>query len=108
MVKQPGMLEFMKDLNNRGWGAVNDLTRVHHSTGGLAGVPAPSAPSLPSISLAPMENSNSTTVKNNMKLNVIDDPNKVGNSLLNNEHTQDSFYVFLTENNQRVRQILQF
>lgn len=108
VVKQPGMLDFMKDLNNRGWGAVNDLTRVHHSTGGLAGVPAPSAPSLPSINLAPMENTNSTTVKNNMMLNVIDDPNKVGNSLLNNEHTQDSFYVLLTENNQRVRQILQF
>ncbi|AZS50641.1 hypothetical protein DM558_07545 [Entomomonas moraniae] len=108
VVKQPGMLDFMKDLNNRGWGAVNDLNRVHHSTGGLAGVPAPSAPSLPSINLAPMENTNSTTVKNNMMLNVIDDPNKVGNSLLNNEHTQDSFYVFLTENNQRVRQILQF
>lgn len=55
-----------------------------------------------------MENTNSTTVKNKMMLNVIDDPNKVGNSLLNNGHTQDSFYVFLTENNQRVRQILQF
>ncbi|AZS49987.1 hypothetical protein DM558_03985 [Entomomonas moraniae] len=81
---------------------------MHHSTGGLARVPAHSAPSLPSINFAPMENTNSTTVKNNMMLNVIDDPNKVGNSLLNNEHTQDSFYVFLTENNQRVRQILQF
>lgn len=70
VVRQHGMLAFLHDLNRRGWGAVNDLTRVHHSTGGLAGIPAPSAPNLPSINLAPMENTNSTTVQKRSKANI--------------------------------------
>lgn len=107
VVKQPGMLDFMKDLNNRGWGAVNDLTRVHHSTGGLAGVPAPSAPSLPSINLAPMENTNSTTVQNSIRLVTVKDENEFSKLINTHSGTRDSLKTFFIEENGFIKQILQ-
>ena len=45
VVQQPGALPFLHDFNTRGMGALNDwANRVHHATGGLAGIPAPASP----------------------------------------------------------------
>ncbi|HIE4801215.1 TPA: phage tail length tape measure family protein [Serratia marcescens] len=45
VVQQPGALPFLHDFNNRGMDALSDwANRVHHATGGLAGIPAPAAP----------------------------------------------------------------
>lgn len=44
VVQQPGALPFLHDFNSRGMDALNDwANRVHHATGGLAGIPAPAA-----------------------------------------------------------------
>jgi hypothetical protein len=46
VVKQPGALSFLEDFNQRGMSALDDWAgTVYHSTGGLAGTPAPAAPS---------------------------------------------------------------
>lgn len=45
VVKQPGALSFLEDFNQRGMTALDDWAgTVYHSTGGLAGTPAPAAP----------------------------------------------------------------
>ncbi|QQE90274.1 phage tail length tape measure family protein [Azotobacter chroococcum] len=52
VVQQPGALAFLDSFNRNGMAALDDYARrVHHATGGLAGVPAPALPrpSLPSL-----------------------------------------------------------
>lgn len=75
VVRQPGALEFLNDFNARGMAALNDWSRVHHSTGGLAGVPAPSMPS-PTLSreLASPANDNGAQGQGNglRIINVVD------------------------------------
>lgn len=118
VVKQPGMRAFMEDLNSRGWGAVSDLQRVKHATGGLAGTPAPnnfsapkvpSAPNIGSMDAGAIENinNNATTVKNSQNFYIVDDPNKVGDAILNSPHAQEAIDIYLTQNNQKVRSIIQ-
>lgn len=115
VVKQPGMLAFMQDLNSRGWGAVNDL-RVKHATGGLAGTPAPNnlsapiAPSAPNVdAMGDVDNinNNSTTLNNSQNFIIVDDPNKVGDAILNSPHAQEAIEIHLTQNSQKYRSILQ-
>lgn len=117
VVKQPGMRAFMEDVNSRGWGAVEDLQRVKHSTGGLAGSPtprvsapiAPSAPNIGSMDAGAIENvnNNSTTLKNSQNFYILDDPKKFSNSILNDEGTQEAIEIHLTQNSQKYRSIFQ-
>jgi hypothetical protein len=50
VVTQPGALDFLHDFNSRGMAALREWSAVHHATGGLAGVPAPSFPA-PAVDL---------------------------------------------------------
>lgn len=80
VVRQPGMLPLLHDINSRGWAALDDLVaRVHHATGGLAGVPAPAmpVPSLPGGRAAEPAASMSATLKNNQAFYLVDDPNRI-------------------------------
>lgn len=114
VVRQPGMLAFMKDLNNRGWGAIDDVARVRHATGGLAGSPAPNnfsapnAPSAPSISaMGGVENinNNQTSLENNQHFYFVDDPKKIANSIANNSNTQEAIFVYMQNNHQQFKTI---
>lgn len=71
VVRQPGALPFLEDFNRRGMSALDDwAAAVRHSTGGLAGVPAPAlpAPSLGNVQLAEPAKALSATV--NLKQRV--------------------------------------
>lgn len=106
VVRQPGMLAFLHDLNRRGWGAVHDLTRVRHSTGGLAGIPAPSVPSPISSMVQPITNTGSaTTVENAVNLHVYDDPNRIIGAATS-DAGMEQYYLKVERNPQRLKSIL--
>lgn len=106
VVRQPGMLAFLHDLNRRGWGAVHDLTRVRHSTGGLAGIPAPSVPSPISSMVQPVTNTGSaTTVENAVNLHVYDDPNRIIGAATS-DAGMEQYYLKVERNPQRLKSIL--
>jgi hypothetical protein len=83
VVKQPGMLPLLKDVNERGWDALHDWAgTVYHSTGGLAGVPAPAAPS-PVFDSGRMSEERALTanVANNFRFAALFDIEDVANQL---------------------------
>lgn len=83
VVQQPGALPFLYDFNARGMAALDDWTRrVHHATGGLAGVPAPTMPlpTLPGGKAAEPAAAMSATLKNNQNFYLVDDPNRIVDS----------------------------
>lgn len=83
VVKQPGMLPLLKDVNERGWEALHDWAgTVYHSTGGLAGVPAPAAPS-PVFDSGRMSEESALTanVANNFRFAALFDIEDVANQL---------------------------
>jgi hypothetical protein len=83
VVKQPGMLPLLKDVNERGWDALHDWAgTVYHSTGGLAGVPAPAAPS-PVFDGGRMSEESALTanVANNFRFAALFDIEDVANQL---------------------------
>ncbi|TQI78696.1 tail length tape measure protein [Serratia fonticola] len=48
VVQQPGALSFLHDFNREGMAALAGwIPRIHHATGGLAGIPAPAAIPMP-------------------------------------------------------------
>lgn len=107
---QPGMLPMLHDINARGWDAIYDWAgAVRHSTGGLAGVPAPSMPS-PTMGgrsrIADNAASMSTTVKNAVNLHVYDDPVRIAEAAFNSRAGQDSFFLMLSRDPGKVRSIL--
>ncbi|HFH4022023.1 phage tail length tape measure family protein [Pseudomonas aeruginosa] len=106
VVQQPGALAFLHDFNARGMAAVNDY-RVRHSTGGLAGLPAPALPSpgLANTRLAEPAKSMSTNLKNNVNLYAVQRPEDVA-SMAWGKAGQEHFLVYLQQNGAEVRQLL--
>lgn len=104
VVKQPGMLSFLNDLNNRGWEAVYDIPAVRHATGGLAGVPAPnvSSPELPFPKNGLAENNRSTTLKNNQMFVLSDDPQRIINTAFG-EKGMEVLQVEISKNPQKFK-----
>lgn len=77
VVRQPGMLPILHDINARGMAALQDwAARVRHATGGLAGVPAPAmpVPSLPGGRAADPAKNFSASVTNRLRIINAQDP----------------------------------
>lgn len=108
VVTQPGALGFLHDFNARGMAALDDWAhRVRHSTGGLAGVPAPAManPSLGNTRLAEPAKSMSTNLKNNVNLYAVQRPEDVA-GMAWGKAGQEHFLVYLQQNGAEVRQLL--
>ncbi|HEJ1440801.1 TPA: tape measure protein [Pseudomonas aeruginosa] len=108
VVTQPGALTFLDDFNARGMVAIDDWSsRIRHSTGGLAGVPAPAlpAPRLGNGRLAETGSSRSTMVKNAINLNLVDSPERIA-SVLATQAGTDVFTVMLSRDPAKFRSIL--
>lgn len=107
VVNQPGMLPLLDDINRRGLAALDGF-RVPHSTGGLAGVPAPALPSpgLASTRLAEPSKSMGATLKNNMTFNLIDDPQRIVSAAYTSREGQEAFTVMLSRDAARWRSVL--
>lgn len=108
VVTQPGALDFLHDFNARGMAALDDWSaRVRHSTGGLAGVPAPAlpAPSAPGGRLASPAAERSTTLKNSQTFNLIDSPERIA-EVLNSPLGDQAFTVVLSRDPAKFRTIL--
>lgn len=109
VVKQPGALPFLHDFNQRGMQALHDWSRriARHSTGGLAGVPAPAfpAPGLTINNLQEPAKAMSTTLKNSNALNLIDSPERI-TSALNTPAGTEAITVMLSNDPAKYRQIL--
>ncbi|MBG6673488.1 phage tail length tape measure family protein [Pseudomonas aeruginosa] len=106
VVQQPGALSFLHDFNARGMAAVNDY-RVRHSTGGLAGVPAPALPSpgLANTRLAEPAKESGTTLKNSQNFYLIDDPQRIGD-VMSGPVGNEAIAVALSREPGKFRQIL--
>lgn len=110
VVKQPGALPFLHDFNRRGMAALNDWAkRVGHSTGGLAGIPAPAFPApAPALGISniqePAKNM-STTLNNKIALNLIDSPERIAEAL-NTPAGTEALTVMLSNDPAKFRQIL--
>ncbi|NMY40901.1 hypothetical protein HBN76_06265 [Pseudomonas sp. WS 5013] len=111
VVTQQGMLPLLHDLNARGFAALDDwygARLAHHSTGGLAGVPAPAMPSpgLGGNRLADPAKSMSATLHNAINLHVYDDPQRIADSAFNSRAGQENFMLMLSRDPARYRSIL--
>lgn len=107
---QPGATDFLLDFNARGMQALHDWafrSAYHHSTGGLAGVPAPAlaAPSLGNTRLAEPAKNMSTTLKNAVNLYAVQRPEDVA-GMAWGKAGQEHFLVYLQQNGAEVRQLL--
>lgn len=73
-VEQPGAESFLHDFNRRGMAALEDWAPVYHSTGGLAGEPAPAMPSVGAGTLSDPAADKPATAQNNTVrfINVVD------------------------------------
>ena len=108
MVQQPGALPFLHDFNTGGMAALDDYARrVRHSTGGLAGVPAPAlpAPSLGSARLAEPAKALAATVHNSQTFNLIDSPERLA-SVINTPAGHEAVTVVLSRDPAKFRSIL--
>ncbi|SEI99783.1 Prophage tail length tape measure protein [Azotobacter beijerinckii] len=110
VVQQPGALDFLHAFNANGMAALDDYARrVHHATGGLAGVPAPAlpAPSLGTTRLAEPAKAMAATVKNAVNLHVYDDPMRITQAAFNSRQGEEDFVVMLSKDPAKYRSILQ-
>lgn len=109
VVKQPGALPFLHDFNQRGMQALHDWSRriAHHSTGGLAGIPAPAfpAPALGISNIQEPAKNMSTTLNNKIALNLIDSPERIADAL-NTPAGTEALTVMLSNDPAKFRQIL--
>lgn len=108
VVTQPGMLQKLHDINRHGRAALDASAVAYHSTGGLAGVPAPSYPEprLPNGGQPAEPSTNlSTTLKNNLALYLVDDPDRIREAVYKGAG-QDAFAVMLSRDPMKYRQIL--
>lgn len=108
VVKQSGALPFLHDFNRRGMAALNDWAkRIGHSTGGLAGVPAPAfpAPALGISNIQEPAKNMSTTLNNKIALNLIDSPERIAEAL-NTPAGTEALTVMLSNDPAKFRQIL--
>lgn len=106
VVKQPGMLAYLHDINSRGISAVNDYAkRISHSTGGIAGIPSALAnTSFKGVSFSE-NNSKATTVENAVNLHVYDDPQRIISSSFS-DVGMENYYLKIERNPQRLKSIL--
>lgn len=108
VVTQPGALPFLDDFNKRGMAALDDWAgAARHSTGGLAGVPAPAAPA-PVMSNGQMPEpaaGGATNLKNNINLYAIQNPEDVA-AMAWSRPGEEHFEMYLQKNGARVRQLL--
>lgn len=109
VVKQPGALPFLQDFNQRGMQALHDWSRriARHSTGGLAGIPAPAfpAPALGISNIQEPAKNMSTTLNNKIALNLIDSPERIADAL-NTPAGTEALTVMLSNDPAKFRQIL--
>jgi len=109
VVTQPGALGFLHDFNARGMAALDDWARaVHHSTGGLAGVPAPARPS-PNIGrgrLAEPSANFKTEVANNFRFNTFFDRDEMARSLGQSSTFRDVLIEVAQSNPRALREAL--
>ena len=109
VVKQPGALPFLHDFNQRGMQALYDWSRriAHHSTGGLAGIPAPAfpAPALGISNIQEPAKNMSTTLNNKIALNLFDSPERIADAL-NTPVGTEAMVVMLSNDPAKFRQIL--
>lgn len=108
VVTQPGALGFLADFNRRGMSALSDWAKpVYHSTGGLAGAPAPKlpAPIMPATQMDGPGAASSTVLKNAVHLHVAQDPESVAAAAWG-KAGQDHFLVYLQQNGSTVRQLI--
>lgn len=110
VVQQEGALPFLHDFNARGMAALDDYARrVHHSTGGLAGVPAPGmpAPGLASAGLADPAKSFSATLQNAQNFYLVDDPSRIADVAFNSRQGQEALFVAISRDPGRFRSLLE-
>lgn len=107
VVGQDGALDFLQDFNRRGMSALDDWARVRHSTGGLAGVPAPSmpAPNLGSGKLAEPASAFSATIPLTQNITVIDDPGRIAEAI-NTPLGEKNLMIVMKKNASTFRSIL--
>lgn len=110
VVQQEGALPFLHDFNARGMAALDDYARrVHHSTGGLAGVPAPDmpAPGLASAGLADPAKSFSATLQNAQNFYLVDDPSRIADVAFNSRQGQEALFVAISRDPGKFRSLLE-
>jgi phage-related minor tail protein len=99
VVQQEGALPFLHDFNTRGMAALDDYARrVHHATGGLAGVPAPAmpAPGRTGTQLAEPAKSMSATLQNSQNFYLVDDPQRIAEVAFGSRQGQDAMIVAIS------------
>lgn len=99
VVQQEGALPFLHDFNARGMAALDDYARrVHHATGGLAGVPAPAghAPGRAGTQLAEPAKSMSATLQNSQNFYLVDDPQRIAEVAFGSRQGQDAMIVAIS------------
>ena len=109
VVTQPGALGFLRDFNARGMSALDDWARaVHHSTGGLAGVPAPALPrpAMGNGRLAEPAKAVGATVKNAQNFILVDDPSRITEAAYNTPQGVEGMVVMLSKDPAKFRSIL--
>lgn len=109
VVTQPGALPFLYDFNSRGMAALDDWAQsVRHSTGGLAGTPAPAMPR-PIVGnghLAEPAKAMSTTLKNSQNFYLVDDPSRITDAVWNTPQGSEGLVVALSRDPAKFRSIL--
>jgi len=109
VVTQPGALHFLHDFNSRGMAALDDYAKaVRHSTGGLAGTPAPAMPrpSIGSGRLAEPAKAMSATLKNSQNFYLVDDPSRITDTVYNTPQGTEAMVVALSRDPARFRSVL--
>lgn len=99
VVQQEGALSFLHDFNARGMDALDDYARrVRHSTGGLAGVPAPArpAPGRAGGQLAEPAKNMSATLQNSQSFYLVDDPQRIAEVAFGTRQGQDAMIVAIS------------
>lgn len=110
VVTQEGALPFLNDFNARGMAALDDWAMwrwTRHSTGGLAGVPAPAYPSpgLANTRLAEPAAAMGATLENSQSFYLIDDPRRIGD-VMSGPVGRDAIVVAMSRDPGQFRSIL--
>lgn len=108
VVAQPGMLPLLDNINRHGLAALDDY-RIGHSTGGLAGVPAPAlaAPSLGNTRLAEPKVV-ASPVTNRISLYTVDNPEEIASRVWGSRSSEHFLLEKIAQNPMAIRQLLGF
>lgn len=110
VVTQPGALDFLDDFNQRGMSALDDWAgAAHHSTGGLAGVPAPAAPApvMNNGRMAEPARMSPAQVANNFRFNTVFDIEEVAQLLGSSSGFQDVLIKATSSNSTAMKSALE-